>query len=156
MKKLEYIDHKFKDQPTTKRSVSTVIFHDVEGNFLLQDRKSVSKSGEEWGLFGGGIEEDESPEEALNRELTEEIADLPSNLKYKVFCVGHVVYFSEKQKNYRELFENVFTCRLPKGLKINVLEGDGARWFGYDSLIKLKWIPGDREVIELFYNETLW
>ena len=42
-----------------KRKVSVILFHDKEGNILLQDRRSTSKHGEEFGFFGGKIEEGE-------------------------------------------------------------------------------------------------
>ena len=54
--------------------VSLAILH-VEDKFLMQLRDDVPGivySGH-WGLFGGHIEENETPEEAVTRELFEEI-----------------------------------------------------------------------------------
>ncbi|MEK6859335.1 MAG: NUDIX domain-containing protein [Nanoarchaeota archaeon] len=56
-----------------KRKVSIIIFYDEKGNILLQDRREISKHGEEYGFFGGGIEENETPDEALKREIKEEL-----------------------------------------------------------------------------------
>ena len=53
---LEVIDPNYRGEITQKRNVAVVIFYDGDGKILLQDRKSISSSGEEWGLFGGGIE----------------------------------------------------------------------------------------------------
>lgn len=50
-----------------------VLFYDPDGNILLQDRRERSKWGEEYGFFGGRIEEGETPEDAIKRELREEL-----------------------------------------------------------------------------------
>jgi 8-oxo-dGTP pyrophosphatase MutT (NUDIX family) len=153
MKTYEYIDTKYTGQNTLKRDIAKVVFHDGEGKVLLQDRKSISKSGEEWGLFGGGMEDGETPYAALLRELTEEIADLPKNLEFKFILKQHVIYFSMKQNSYRELYENVFISELPKSFIPKILEGDGAKWFEFESLKDLKWIPGDYEAIKLLLKK---
>ena len=37
------------------RTVALIIFYDENKKILLQDRKTISKWGEEWGFFGGGL-----------------------------------------------------------------------------------------------------
>lgn len=56
------------------RKFALAIFLDREGNTIIQDRRAISKSGEKYGLFGGGIESGETPEEGLKRELKEELS----------------------------------------------------------------------------------
>ena len=56
------------------RDVSIIIFYDKEHNILLQDRKGLSKSGAEFGFFGGGIEKGETPKQAVIRETQEELS----------------------------------------------------------------------------------
>lgn len=57
-----------------KKSEKAVIaFYDDQGRILLQDRYGITKSGEEWGFFGGGIEPGETPEQTLVREIKEEL-----------------------------------------------------------------------------------
>ena len=46
------------------RKVALIVFYDKENKILLQDRRKISKRGEEWGFFGGGIEEGETPKQA--------------------------------------------------------------------------------------------
>ena len=44
-----------------KRRVAVIIFYDEKKRILLQDRRGISKFGEEWAIFGGSAEEDETP-----------------------------------------------------------------------------------------------
>ena len=56
------------------RKVSTLMLYDKDSKVLLQHRsKNAKRLPNYWGAFGGGIEEGETPEEALRRELLEEI-----------------------------------------------------------------------------------
>ncbi len=56
----------------------------ADGRYLLQRRDAVPTIWfpDRWGLFGGAIEEGETPEEALLRELGEELGFTPRNYAY--------------------------------------------------------------------------
>ena len=138
------------DVPVERRTVAIVVFYDAEGNVLLQDMKSISKAGEKWGLFGGGIENGETPVEGLKRELSEEVSGFPDGLNFKKLAEMRTVYYNELKKNgYRDLYKHIFSCKIPIGTVINVIEGDGAKWFSYDEAKKQKMIHGNAEAIEL-------
>ena len=55
-----------------KRRVSIILFFDKNGRILIQDRRGYKK-GADFGFFGGKIEDGETPEEALIREIKEEL-----------------------------------------------------------------------------------
>ncbi len=55
------------------KKASIVLFYDKNGLMLLQDRRKISKFGEEYGLFGGSAENNEDADETLKRELMEEL-----------------------------------------------------------------------------------
>ena len=55
------------------RHVASVAIINADNQVLAQDRKTISKYGEEWSFFGGGIDEGETPLEAAVRELREEL-----------------------------------------------------------------------------------
>lgn len=64
-----------------KRAVSIAILH-CAGKFLMQlrdDIPGIAYPGQ-WGLFGGHVEPGESPEEAMERELFEEISYIPPTI----------------------------------------------------------------------------
>ena len=54
-----------------------------DGRYLLQlrDNKSGIFFPGHWGLFGGGVEDEEQPADALRRELKEELGLAVSNMK---------------------------------------------------------------------------
>ena len=150
VKYLEIIEKQDKPGlPVKKRVVAVVVFYDGKGNVLCQERRSISKAGEEWGLFGGGIEKGENPEQGLKRELDEEITGLPTNLQFEKIAKMRVFYYNPKENFYRDLDKHVFACKLPLNLKIKVLEGNSARWFTFAEAKKLKMIPGNIEAIEI-------
>lgn len=131
-----------------KRHVSVVIFYDKK-HVLLQNRKSINKAGEEWGFFGGSLEEGESPEQALVREVGEELGYKIKDYRY----IGEYEnqYFNKKTQSEtivkREIFISSITTEL-MGKK--VVEGDGFDIFTLDEAMKLKIIPGDIEVLKIF------
>ncbi len=57
-----------------RRDVATLALYNAEGKVLLQHRTDdAPRLPGYWALFGGGIEEGETPEQGLKRELMEEI-----------------------------------------------------------------------------------
>ena len=65
------------------RNVSICVFYDKKTkNILIQERDKNSKVGEGYGFWGGGIEEGETKEQALYRELKEELNYKPDIIQY--------------------------------------------------------------------------
>jgi 8-oxo-dGTP diphosphatase len=66
------------------KKVVIIFLHNNFNSYLLQLRDfkpSIIYPGY-WGAFGGAIEEGESPQDALNRELTEEIGYSPEEIGF--------------------------------------------------------------------------
>ena len=65
-----------------KCSCAGVIFITDEKKILLEDRRRINKHGEEWSFFGGSMEQRETHEQAMKREIKEEMGFEIDNYKY--------------------------------------------------------------------------
>jgi 8-oxo-dGTP diphosphatase len=123
------------------RNVAAIIFYDKDKRILLQDRKGISKVGEEWGFFGGEIKKDETPEQAVVRETKEELN----------FDLKEYKYIGEYTGEAKNLFIvcKIFISYLGKNLsKFKQAEGKNMQLFSLNEAEKLKFpSEGDIEMI---------
>ena len=82
-----------------KAGVGSLIVSVKTSRVLLSLRSSYKTHAMQWSLFGGMIEENENPKDALLRELQEEIGSVPDIEKIYPFDVyhskdGHFQYIS--------------------------------------------------------------
>ena len=127
-----------------ERHVSAMVFYDKDKRILLQDRRNIKKFGEEWGFFGGGIESGETPEQALVREMKEELDyDITEEARHiKTFD------FTFPERDFR-LVVHVFIMPLADKLqKFKVLEGDGAELYTIAEARKLKMFDSDHIILD--------
>ena len=97
-----------------------------------------------WEFPGGKIEAGETPEEALKREIREELS---TEIKVDVFlCTVEYDYPQFHLKMH------CFLCSLlTEALHLN--EHEAARWLRKDELENVKWLPADLEIIGLIKDE---
>lgn len=65
-----------------KKTVVVIICHNSKLLFFQRDNISAIPDPGKWQFPGGHIESGESPEEAIKRELKEEVCFVPQSLKY--------------------------------------------------------------------------
>ena len=93
-----------------------------------------------WEFPGGKIEANETREQALVRELKEELA---VEIKVENFlCTINYDYPSF------HLTMHCFYCAIIKG-ELTLLEHQSAKWLKVNELDSVKWLPADIEVIEI-------
>lgn len=134
------------------RKVSAIVFYDDKKRILLQDRRGISKLGEDWGFFGGRVEENETPEEAIVREVKEELSFDLKEYKY----VGEYSYKIEDslKKKFAQFDFDVVLCKvfiapLKDNLsKFKQKEGKNMKLFSLDEAEKLKMVcEGDIQIV---------
>lgn len=113
--------------------ISLVVLYNKEKKLLMQNRKNISKFGEEWAFFGGKLEKGESPEDAIIREIKEELNYNLDNYKY-------IKKFRNKVNGS---IIHVFTAPFSGDLSQFTLgEGEGMKLFSLKEFKKLKLTPG--------------
>ncbi len=117
--------------------VSAAVIH-RDGKIFATKRGYGEYKGK-WEFPGGKREEGESGEEALYREIREE---LDSKVKIeKLICTTDYDYPTF------HLTMDVYLSTLIEG-KLTLLEHEDAKWVSLDSIDDLDWLPADWSVID--------
>ena len=125
--------------------VVAAIIHDEEGRiFTTQRGYGEMKDG--WEFPGGKIEPGESPEEALKREIWEE-------LETKII-VEKLVQTVEWDYPKFYLTMHCFWCHIESG-SLKLKEHEAAKWLTKDQLDSVDWLPADRIVVETIKNKIV-
>ena len=118
--------------------VVAAIIHDAEGRiFATQRGYGEFKDG--WEFPGGKMEAGETPEEALRREIWEEL-----ETRIEVERLVETVEWDYPQFH---LTMHCYLCRVESG-RLELKEHEAARWLTKDKLNEVDWLPADRAVVE--------
>ena len=97
-----------------------------------------------WEFPGGKMEKGESREDALKREIREELA---TDISVDSF-LGTVEYDYPKF----HLILHCFLCSLI-GESLSLLEHESARWLSAEQLESVDWLPADLSIIKQLKNQ---
>jgi 8-oxo-dGTP diphosphatase len=118
--------------------VVAAIIHDAEGRiFATQRGYGEFKDG--WEFPGGKMEAGETPEEALRREIWEEL-----ETRIEVERLVETVEYDYPQFH---LTMHCYLCRVESG-RLELKEHEAARWLAKEELDEVDWLPADLQIID--------
>lgn len=117
--------------------VAAAIITDGEKYFVTQRGYGAFKGW--WEFPGGKIEANESHEEALKREIREEL-----NTEIEIES-----FFQTVDYDYPDfhLTLHCYLCHVVSG-HLELLEAEDARWLEASQLDSVEWLPADWDIIE--------
>ena len=111
-----------------------------KGEYIFATQRGYGDFKDGWEFPGGKMEPGESPEEALVREIQEELST--TIIVDKFLCT--VEYDYPKF----HLTMHCYLCSLQtEALHLN--EHEAARWLTKNELDSVDWLPADRDVVEI-------
>jgi len=113
---------------------------DGQGRVLLSQRPEGKNLAGLWEFPGGKVEADETPEQALRRELWEEVG-----ASVQEEALLPLTFASHAYANFHLLMP-LYLCRSYEG-KIQPREGQGLQWVDRDSLADYPMPPADRPLV---------
>ena len=128
---------KVKSEVKTIEVVAAVIFDDRGRIFATQ--RGYGEWKDWWEFPGGKIEPGESREQALCREIREELA--------AEIEVGELLRTIDYDYPKFHLTMHCFRCTLPSG-HLLLKEHEAAEWLLPQQLHSVRWLPADEEIID--------
>lgn len=119
--------------------VAGIIWNQAANAILLSKRLKNQHQGGLWEFPGGKIESGETAEQALQRELMEELT----------ISVENIHFFHQEKHNYpdKTVAIQFYHCTHSSG-EIIAQQGQEWRWFAVKELVQLDFPAANRQVVE--------
>ena len=126
------------------KTVEVVAAIIVQDNMVFATQRGYGDFKDGWEFPGGKVESGESPQEALVREIEEE---LDTTIE-----VGEHLCTVEYDYPKFHLTMHCYICSIIDGA-ITLLEHEAARWLKREELWSVEWLPADIEVVKALEKE---
>lgn len=123
--------------------VAAVILH--EGKVFATQRGYGEFAGG-WEFPGGKIELGESPEEALVREISEELES--------IVAIDSFLCQIEYDYPSFHLSMGCYLCAVTDG-SLRLVEHSAAKWLGAEDLRSVDWLPADLDAVDVLESKAL-
>jgi len=129
-----------------KRKGCSIIFYNSQRQILLFLRDDIPSIPypNMWDIPGGHVEEDETPEQCIVREMKEEM-----DLDLKGFETFKVVEFFDRTEYVFWKKENLDISQ------INLTEGQALKWFGEDEIDSTQLACGFNKIAKAFFGHKV-
>jgi 8-oxo-dGTP diphosphatase len=122
--------------------VSAVALIDIDGRVLLAQRPEGKSMAGLWEFPGGKVEDGETPEAALIRELQEELG-----IDTHASCLAPLAFASHSYDDFHLLMP-LFACRRWHG-SVTPLEGQKLAWVRANDLRNYPMPPADLPIVPI-------
>ncbi len=122
-----------------KKRISVVAAVIMDGKKIFATQRGYGEWKDWWEFPGGKIEQGETLEQALQREIREELAA-------EICIVDKLITVDYDYPSFH-LTMHCFRCEVSSG-SLTLLEHEAARWLTVSELHSVKWLPADLEVIK--------
>ena len=123
----------------TRKTIEVVAAVIVKDGKYFATQRGYGEWKDWWEFPGGKMAPAETPEEALRREISEELAT--------EIDVGALLTTVEHDYPGFHLTMHCYLCTIVNG-QLSLLEHEDARWLTKEGLHTVKWLPADERVIE--------
>ena len=110
-----------------------------EKKYVFATQRGYGEFKDGWEFPGGKIEAGESPQDALVREIREELATQISVVER----IGTIEY----DYSTFHLSMQCFACQVISG-KLELLEHENAAWLAKENLHSVDWLPADITILD--------
>ena len=124
-----------------KKTIEVVAAIIIRDGKLFATQRGYGEWKDWWEFPGGKTEPGEAPEDALKREIREELATE----------IGVEELLTTVEYDYPQfhLTMHCFLCSIVCG-QLSLLEHEDARWLTKNDLNSVRWLPADLEIISYF------
>lgn len=131
----------------TIRVVAAIICDDMKNpTKIFATARGYGEFKGGWEFPGGKIEENESPEDALIREIKEELD--------AVISVGDLITTVEYDYPKFHLSMDCFWAQVIEG-ELILKEAEAAKWLTKNTIDSVDWLPADQGIIEIVKENIL-
>ena len=113
-----------------------------KGDRIFATQRGYGEWKDWWEFPGGKMETGETPEEALKREIREELST-----EIQVDELLTTVEYDYNEQDFHLTLHCYLCSLLTEAMHLN--EHEAARWLSRDELNSVQWLPADLEVIEM-------
>lgn len=121
------------------KTINVVAAIIIKDNKIFATQRGYGEFKDGWEFTGGKVEQGEAPENAIVREIKEELDTV----------IEVIEYFDTVEYDYPNfhLSMKCYICTVVSG-KLELLEHEAAKWLDKDSLDSVAWLPADLGLVD--------